>query len=104
MAALQSYEADNGALPGGGGPTSTSYGGMKSPASSGFHAYVGALSQETMLYIEYNVTAYQVGFTSVDVYVDRTCSPAGSKTLGVNTGSAAVVVKLSSGNYYCASM
>ena len=98
VSALQSYMADNNnQFPGGGSWSCWN--------SSGFSSYVGNLSTMNANYIcfETGVNNYQVG-PNMDIYIDRTCAPTGSTAMPTSTGDAAVVVKLSSGNYYCASM
>ena len=66
--------------------------------------YLGTLATQSNVWIDSNQTQYHAAATSIDVYLGKTCAPAGSTTMPVSTGDAAVVVKLSSGNYYCASM
>ena len=98
VSALQSYMADNGnEFPAGGAFSCLN--------SSGFSSYVGNLStmNANSICFEPGVNNYQVG-PNMDIYIDRTCAPTGSTAMPVSTGDAAVVVKLSSGNYYCASV
>ena len=98
VSALQSYMADNNnQFPGGGSWSCWN--------SSGFSSYVGNLSTMNAndICFETGVNNYQVG-TKMDIYIDRTCAPTGSTAMPTSTGNAAVVVKLSSGNYYCANM
>lgn len=90
VSALEAYKADNqGAFPPDAWPSSV------------MATYAGQLSQIKGIYVEYGVSQYIAGFTSADIYIDRICAPSGSNTLGVSTGSAAVVVRLSSGSFYC---
>ena len=103
VAALQSYEADNGSLNSLTG-SSTSY---EMSTSTGLGPYVGKLGSGDNVWIAsdpINPNTYHASSQSIDIYLDRTCAPTGSTTLITSVGDAAVVVKLSSGNYYCASM
>ena len=99
VSALQSYMADNNNQFPGGGSWSCS-------KDSSFPSYVGNLSaiNTNNICFESGVSNYQAWQDSTDVYIDRTCAPSGSTAMPTSTGDAAVVVKLSSGNYYCANM
>ena len=106
MRRIQQYEADtNGKL----SPAfrSTSNDVYLNPGGDGdvgFSAEIGKLAVGTNVIIEHGKTSYVAWLNHIDIYVDRTCAPTGSQALGVSTGSYAVTTRLSSGNYYCASV
>ncbi|MFZ2560641.1 MAG: type II secretion system protein, partial [Candidatus Nanoperiomorbaceae bacterium] len=64
-------------------------------------AYIGKLNTILYVSIETNVTTYQAWLSGIDIYPNQGCATDGSNNLSPNSGSYAVVTKLSSGAYYC---
>lgn len=102
VSALQSYMADNG------GNLSSLDDGSGSAyyniSSSNLGPYVSKLGSGNSVWIVPVSGTYHPGPRAIDIYLNNTCAPTGSTTLTPSGGSAAVVVQLSSGNYYCASV
>lgn len=97
VSALQSYMADNG-----GNLSSLNNGSAYNISSSNLGPYVSKLGSGYGVWV---VPFYNhPGPQSIDIYLNYTCAPTGSTTITPSDGSTAVVVKLSSGNYYCASV
>ena len=99
VSALQSYMADNG-----GDLSSLDDGFAHYVSSSNLGPYISKLGSGNLVYIVSISGKYHPGPQSIDIYLNNTCAPTGSTTLTRSGGSAEVVVKLSSGNYYCASV
>ena len=106
VSAIEQFESDGNNLDGiyGSGWYDSIYDNSGAWNDGKLGAYMGKLSVVTNVTIEHGVSSYVAWLNYIDIYVDRTCAPTGSTAMPVSTGDAAVVVKLSSGNYYCASV